>query len=148
MENTNNNTELAVQAPGAVTAIDNDALINLMNQSTNVDKLEPVMSLTANYLELAKPGESFKCLFVDFSTINVNGKSTDELTGEESEGLKEIKAVRLLANKQLFLNGGVALVNELEKLNLPSGTPILITYKEKKGNLKVYSIDLLGALKK
>jgi hypothetical protein len=147
MENTNN-TEPAVQAQGAVTAINNDALINLMNQSTSVDKLEPIMSLTANYLELAKPGESFKCLFVDFSTINVNGKSTDEFTGEESEGLKEIKAVRLLANKQLFLNAGVALVNELEKLNLPSGTPILITYKEKKGNLKVYSIDLLGALKK
>ena len=147
MDNTNN-TELTAQAPGAVAVINNDALINLMNQSTNLDKLEPVMSLTANYLELAKPGESFKCLFVDFSTINVNGKSTDELTGEESEGLKEIKAVRLLANKQLFLNGGVALVNELEKLNLPSGTPILITYKEKKGNLKVYSIDLLGALKK
>jgi len=148
MENTNNTTALTAQAPGAVAVLNNDALINLMNQSTNVDKLEPVMSLTANYLELAKPGESFKCLFVDFSTINVNGKSTDELTGEESEGLKEIKAARLLANKQLFLNGGVALVNELEKLNLPSGTPILITYKEKKGNLKVYSIDLLGALKK
>jgi hypothetical protein len=148
MENTNNNTELAVQAPGAVTAINNDALINLMNQSTNVDKLEPVMSLTANYLELAKPGESFKCLFVDFSTINVNGTITDSETGEETEGLKELPAVRLLANKQLFLNAGVSLVNELKALHLPSGTPILITYKEKKGNLKIYSIDLLGALKK
>jgi hypothetical protein len=148
MENTNNNTELTAQAPGAVAVINNDALIALMDQSTKVDKLEPVMSLTAESLELSKPGESFKGLFVDFTTMNVKGQITDEETGDQIEGLKEIKAVRLLSNKQFFLNAGVALVNELEKLNIPTGTPILITLKEVKNKTKIYSIDLLGALKK
>jgi hypothetical protein len=44
----------------------------------------------------------------------------------------------------MCINGGTVLVSELHNANVKPGTPLEVTYTEKKGNVKIYRITLLG----
>lgn len=108
----------------------------LVAKSTNLDKLEQVVTLTAEYIELEKPAESFRGIFIGTQVMNF----TDKATGEE----KSSEAVRFLINKQVKLNAGVVLVNEIKRSAVTVGTPVEITYLRKEGNTKIYQVTLLG----
>lgn len=111
-------------------------LSSLLEASANLEDLEPVIQLTSEYVELAKPGETFKGIFIGFQAMNV----TDKTTGEQSERT----AARFLINKVVKINAGVSLVRELKNAGLPAGTPVQVTYVKKEGNLKIYALELLG----
>jgi hypothetical protein len=111
-------------------------LSSLLEASANLEDLEPVIQLTSEYVELAKPGETFKGIFIGFQAMNV----TDKVTGEHSERT----AARFLINKVVKINAGVSLVRELKNAGLPAGTPVQVTYVKKEGNLKIYALELLG----
>jgi len=132
MENQITNTENA--AISVANEITNFA--ELVSKSTNIDKLEQVLTLTAEYIELEKPSESFRGIFIGTQVMNM----TDKTTGEE----KSIEAVRFLINKQVFINAGVVLVNEIKRSAVTVGTPVEITYLRKEGNTKIYQVTLLG----
>jgi len=132
MENQITNTENA--AISVANEITNFA--ELVSKSTNLDKLEQVLTLTAEYIELEKPSESFRGIFIGTQVMNM----TDKTTGEE----KSIEAVRFLINKQVFINAGVVLVNEIKRSAVTVGTPVEITYLRKEGNTKIYQVTLLG----
>jgi hypothetical protein len=113
-----------------------EQLKNLLEQSTKLDELKPVVQLTAEYMELAKPGESFRGIFIGFQKINV----TDKATGESLE--KE--AVRFIVDKVVKLNAGISLVREFKGANVPTGTTCEVTYMKKEGNLKIYAVTVLA----
>jgi len=121
-------------------AIVQDDYLLLMAQaverSEKLDKMAPVMTLTAEYIELQKPGESFKGVFVGTQRMKVTNKST----GEQ----KELDAARFIINKRIWINAGAVLIGELKRANIPTGTPLQVTYERKDGNTKIYSITLLG----
>jgi hypothetical protein len=131
MENQVSNTENQLVQAGEITNF-----AELVAKSENLDKLKPVMTLTANYIELEKPGETFRGVFIGLQEMTVN----DQQTGEQ----KHIKAARFLINKGVYINGGVVLVNELERAAVPVGTSIEVKYERKEGNTKIYSITLIG----
>ena len=108
----------------------------LVAKSTNLDNLEQVLTLTAEYIELEKPSESFRGVFIGTQHTNM----TDKATGEE----KIVEAARFLINKQVFINMGVVLVQELKRADVKIGTPVEITYLRKEGNTKIYQVTLLG----
>ena len=68
--------------------------------------------------------------------MTVKDQATDEI--------KEIPAVQFVINKQIRINGGAALVNGFKKINVPKGTKVRVTIAKKEGNLKIYSVSLLG----
>jgi hypothetical protein len=107
-----------------------------IERSASVDKLKPLMTLTADYIELEKPSESFRGIYVGLQEMNI----TDKATGE----LKALKAARFIINKKIYINAGAVLVGELQRGNIPVGTPLQVTYERKEGNTKIYSITLLG----
>lgn len=107
-----------------------------VESSTKLEKMEPVMTLTAEYIELQKPGESFKGVYVGTQEM----KLTNKATGEQ----RDYEAARFIINKQIWINAGAALISEIKRANIPVGTALLVTYTEKKGNTKIYSITLLG----
>jgi hypothetical protein len=108
----------------------------LLNLSEKVDKMKPQVTLTADYIELEKPSESFSGVFIGLQVMGV----TDKATGEQ----KELVAARFLINKKVYINAGVTLVNELKRASVPVGTPLQVTYIRKEGNAKIYEIALLG----
>lgn len=108
----------------------------LVAKSTQLDKLEQVITLTAQYLELEKPAESFRGVYIGTQVMTM----ADKVTGEE----KSMDAVRFLINKQVFINAGVVLVNEIKRAGINVGTPVEITYLRKEGNTKIYQVTLLG----
>lgn len=108
----------------------------LVAKSTELDKLEQVITLTAQYLELEKPAESFRGVYIGTQVMTM----ADKVTGEE----KSFDAVRFLINKQVFINAGVVLVNEIKRAGINVGTPVEITYLRKEGNTKIYQVTLLG----
>lgn len=108
----------------------------LVAKSTQLDKLEQVITLTAQYLELEKPAESFRGVYIGTQVMTM----ADKVTGEE----KSFDAVRFLINKQVFINAGVVLVNEIKRAGINVGTPVEITYLRKEGNTKIYQVTLLG----
>lgn len=108
----------------------------LLEASSNLEDLEPVIQLTSEYVELAKPGETFKGIFIGFQAMNVTNKESGEMT--------ERTAARFLINKVVKINAGVSLVRELKNAGLPAGTPVQVTYVKKEGNLKIYALELLG----
>jgi hypothetical protein len=131
MENQNSNLEVHSSAN-----IENGNFTDFVQASTNLETLKPVITLSADYIELEKPGEKFRGIYIGTQIMNV----ADKLTGE----LKEIKAVRFLINKALKINGGVVLVNEIERSGIRPGTPVEVTYSKKEGNTKIYALTLLG----
>lgn len=111
-------------------------LSSLLEASSNLDDLEPVIQLTSEYVELAKPGETFKGIFIGFQGMNVTNKESGEVT--------ERTAARFLINKVVKINAGVSLVREIKNAGLPVGTAVQVTYVKKEGNLKIYALELLG----
>ena len=132
MENLTTTTENAALA--VAPNITNFA--ELVEKSTKLDKMNQILTLTAEYIELEKPGESFRGVFIGNQTMNI----TDKVTGEE----KSMEAVRFLISKQVFINAGVVLVNEIKRAAVPVGTSVEITYLRKEGNTKIYQVTLLG----
>ena len=121
-----------------VSANDVNATITteMLEASANLSQLTAAINLSPEYMELTKPGESFRGIFWGFSEIQVN----DQVTGEQ----RTIPAAAFLVDKAIRINAGVALVNECKKSGINKGTPVEVTFKEKKGNLKIYSLTLLA----
>lgn len=139
MSNTENTQEIAVTATTEIAVSEQQLPTNfaqLLEASASVDKLKEVVTLTNEYIELEKPSDSFKGIFVGFIQMSV----TDKVTGE----LRNMSSAQFLINKKMFINGGVNLVGQLKKSNVPSGTPVKVTYTRKDGNVKVYELTLLG----
>jgi hypothetical protein len=108
----------------------------LMNASTKLDKLKTVVNLSSKYIELEATGDSFRGVYAGMTVCNV----TDNDTGE----IKEMPAARFIIDKQIRINAGYVLVDEIKRSGLPIGSPVEVTYVEKKNRLKIYSITLLG----
>lgn len=108
----------------------------MLEASSNLQALEPKINLSPEYLELTTPGQSFRGIFWGFTEITVN----DQVTGEQ----RTIAAAAFLVDKAIKINAGMALVSECKKSGIEKGTPVEVVFKEKKGNLKIYSLSLLG----
>ena len=108
----------------------------MLEASANLKQLKAAINLSPEYIELAKPGENFRGIFWGFTEITVNDQVTDEQ--------RTIPAAAFLVDKSIRINAGVALVSECKKAGIDKGTPLEVTFKEKKGNLKIYSLTLLG----
>ena len=121
-----------IQAP-SISTMDFGAMVE---KSAQLDNLQPLITLTADYIELEKPSEFFDGIFIGFQDMNVNDKQTVEQ--------KIITAARFLINKEVKINGGAVLVKELERAKISVGTAVRVTYLRKDGNTKLYSLTLLG----
>ena len=134
METTNQTAEISLLSQNS------NNIASLLEASTVLANLDPVLKLEKAYLELAKEGDSVRGIFYGYSTINL----TDKETGEAIE--KE--AVQFIIDKQIFLNSGVSMVRKFKAANLAIGTPVEVCFTEKvktqNGNVKDYSITLLG----
>ena len=108
----------------------------MLEASANLSQLTAAINLSPEYIELVKPGESFRGIFWGFTEITVNDQVSDEQ--------RTIAAAAFLVDKAIRINAGVALVGECKKSGIDKGTPVEVTFKEKKGNLKIYSLTLLA----
>ena len=108
----------------------------MLEASANLKQLKAAINLSPEYIELVKPGESFRGIFWGFTEITVNDQVSDEQ--------RTIPAAAFLVDKAIKINGGVALVSMCQKSGIEKGTPVEVTFKEKKGNLKIYSLTLLA----
>lgn len=139
MENTETTQEIAVTASNEIQVAQQQLPTNfadLLEASAGLGKLKEVVTLTNEYIELEKPSDSFKGIFVGFIQMSV----TDKVTGE----LRSMSAAQFLIDKKMYINGGVNLVSQFKKNSVPSGTPVKVTYTRKDGNVKVYELTLLG----
>ena len=130
-----NNQEIA-NTTTEVAVAQNLDLASLMKASHDVEKMKPTLTLTAEYIELSKPSESFKGIYVGLSEMQVADKTTGEL--------KTLTCARFLINGKLYINGGAVLLSELSRANVQAGTPLQVTYTKKEGNTKIYELALLG----
>lgn len=121
-----------------VSANDVNATITpeMLEASSNLSALNVAINLSPKYIELVKIGESFRGIFWGFTEITVN----DQITGEQ----RVMPAAAFLVEKAIRINAGVALVSECKKTGIEKGTPLEVTFLEKKGNLKIYSLTLLA----
>jgi hypothetical protein len=108
----------------------------LMNASTKLDKLKTIVNLSSKYIELEATGDSFRGVYAGMTVCNV----TDNETGE----IKEMPAARFIIDKQIRINAGYVLVDEIKRSGLSVGAPVEVTYTEKKNRLKIYTVTLLG----
>jgi hypothetical protein len=111
-------------------------LNELLETSTKLDKLKPVVGLTSTYIELQSVGDSFKGLFAGFTEINVNDTDTGEV--------RTLTACRFIINKQMRVNAGAVLVSECKRAGIPIGTPLEVKYERKENKIKIYTLTLLG----
>ena len=138
----NTNTEIATQDMEIISVaktqeVDPNFFAAASQAAANLKKLKPVMQLTAEYVELTKPGDSFVGIYAGLTKINVTNKKTGEL--------EEVEAARFITeNRKMVLNAGWVLVNEIKKSGIPMGAPLQIEYTGKKENTKIYSVTLLG----
>jgi hypothetical protein len=108
----------------------------IMAASKNLNKASRILTLTNVYKEFSTIGEIFKGVYFGQVMITVKDPITKDLV--------ERKAVRLINDGVVYLNAGVNLVNQFERNSIPVGTAVEIEFIEKQGNVKVYSVALLG----
>ena len=134
-----NNIDNAVEITPANTtiAVSNEVdFASMVERSANMQEMKPLITLTAEYIELEKPSEFFDGIFIGFQEMNL----TDKQTGEQ----KSLSAARFLIDKQVKINAGAVLVAELNRAKIVVGTPLRVTYLRKEGNTKLYTLTLLG----
>jgi hypothetical protein len=107
----------------------------IMAASKNLNKASRILTLTNVYKEFSL-GEIFRGVYFGQVMIPVKDPITKDLV--------ERKAVRLINDGVVYLNAGVNLVNQFERNSIPVGTAVEIEFIEKQGNVKVYSVALLG----
>lgn len=108
----------------------------IMAASQNLNKATRILTLTNVYKEFSALGEKFRGVYFGQQMIDVK----DPITKEKVKR----KAVRLINDGVIYLNAGVNLVNQFERNSIPVGTAVEIEFIEKQGNVKVYSVALLG----
>jgi hypothetical protein len=132
-----NNTEAVEITPAQTIAVSTEVdFASMVERSANMGELKPLITLTAEYIELEKPSEFFDGIFIGFQEMNL----TDKQTGEQ----KSLSAARFLIEKQVKINAGAVLVAELNRAKIIVGTPLRVTYLRKEGNTKLYTLTLLG----
>lgn len=136
MENSIQNTNTEVQVDLASISQEDFLAAMEKSSSASLKKMEVLMDLTAEYVELEKAGESFRGVYIGFQDINI----TDKQTGES----KKLKAARFIIHKKVRINAGAVLVSEIHRAGVPVGTPLEVTYVRKDGNTKIYSIKLIA----
>lgn len=123
--------------PTNAVAMSNDIdFASMVERSAFLSELKPLITLTAEYMELEKPSEFFDGIFIGFQDMNI----TDKQTGEQ----KNLPAARFLIDKQVKINAGAVLVAELNRAKIIIGTALRVTYLRKEGNTKLYTLTLLG----
>lgn len=115
---------------------DGESLDAILAASRSLTAAKPVLTLTNVYKEFEKIGETFRGVYYGISNITVKDQASGELV--------ERPAVRLINDGTVYLNAGVNLVNQFRRNNLKVGTAVEIEYIEKQGNVKVYSLAILG----
>ena len=113
---TTENSSPAVVSPAQT--ITPEVLLKAIAESEKVEQLEEVMGLSAQYVELEKPTECFKGIYLGFQDITV----TDRGTGE----MKTIPAARFVINRQVYVNAGAVLISEIKRASIPVGTPLKV----------------------
>ena len=108
----------------------------IMAASQNLNKASRILTLTNVYKEFSSLGEKFRGVYFGHVMITVKDPISKDLV--------ERKAVRLINDGVVYLNAGVNLVNQFERNSIPVGTAVEIEFIEKQGNVKVYSVALLG----
>lgn len=136
MENSIQNTNTEVQVDLASISQEDFLAAMEKSSSASLKKMEILMDLTAEYVELEKAGESFRGVYIGFQEINI----TDKQSGES----KKLKAARFIIDKKVRINAGAVLVSEIHRAGVPVGTPLEVTYVRKDGNTKIYSIKLIA----
>lgn len=136
MENSIQNTNTEVQVDLASISQEDFLAAMEKSSSASLKKMEVLMDLSAEYVELEKAGESFRGVYIGFQDINI----TDKQTGES----KKLKAARFIIDKKVRINAGAVLVSEIHRAGVPVGTPLEVTYVRKDGNTKIYSIKLIA----
>lgn len=130
---TSTENEVALALP---TNID---LASLMASSSDLDDSQVVMSLRADYWEAKVEGDYINSIFLGF------GESKHK---DASGQIVNKKCVKLLSNKQVYINSGTLLCREFENAGVAVGTKVRVRYDgEKKlenGKAKVYSLHLLA----
>jgi hypothetical protein len=135
MEQQENN--VVEMTPTNAVAMSNEIdFASMVERSAFLSELKPLITLTAEYMELEKPSEFFDGIFIGFQDMNL----TDKQTGE----LKNLSAARFLIDKQVKINAGAVLVAELNRAKITIGTALRVTYLRKEGNTKLYTLTLLG----
>lgn len=134
MENSQSIANVETQVD--ISTIDQQDFISAMEKSQSLTKMEVLMDLTAAYVELEKVGESFRGVFIGFQDMSI----TDKQTGE----IKRLKAARFIIDRKIYINAGAVLISEIQRANVPVGTPLEVVYTSKNGNTKVYAIKLIA----
>jgi hypothetical protein len=127
----NNNQNLAVSP---VEEMAN--LSQMLEASSNLSNATASFTLSTSYIELSSEGDSFRGIYAGITTISM----TDQVTGEP----KDQEVARFLIDKQVRINGGAVLLSELKSTGVTPGTALEVTFVEKKGKTKIYSLTLLS----
>ena len=108
----------------------------MVEASAEMNDMEVVLNLTAEYIQLNAPGDKFRGIYYGMTEITVN----DQNTGEQ----KTLPAAQFIVNRQMRINGGAVLVNEILRSKVQPGTPVEIKFERQESRVKIYSVSLLG----
>lgn len=118
----------------AVSPVEELDFAALVEQSSDLNDMEVVLNLTAEYINLDKPGDKFRGIYYGMSEITVN----------DNDEQRTMPAAQFIVNRQMRVNGGVVLVNEIKRANLKPGTPVEVCFSKQDGRTKIYTVSLIG----
>lgn len=121
----------------AVSEKDNAVLLKAVEMSSNLSKMEQAVTLSAEYIQLESPGESFRGIFIGFQKLTVSDP------GKPKE-YKILDAARFVIAKKVWINAGAVLLNEIRRAQVPEGTPLEVTLTKIENRVKIYEIALLA----
>jgi len=105
-----------------------------------LDQAQPGVTITPVALIMEKDGETFRGVFLGFTTF----EKVDEHTGD----IKDVQVANFFYGNKVYFNMGAQLVRQLQ--NIPVGTCVQVTLDSQKarkagtGKTKIYHVDILN----
>jgi hypothetical protein len=121
-------------------SIDENQFLSYLDLLDAIGQLSPKVSLNAMYREFNTPGEVVRAIYTGMSTISKKDDITKDL--KKIDVCMWMEKMPETGVKQLFMNGGIALVDMLQTIT--PGVAIEITYIGKKDRTKLYNVTLLS----
>lgn len=117
---TSNGAEKETELEASPLVVSNEKLAEIETRLARLDTMQTGICLNAKYKEFDSVGEVMRGIYLGTKSI-FKGRGAER---------QEIPAVQWIdADKQLWINAGTILVNQLK--DVPSGTPVEIIYSEK-----------------
>ncbi len=120
------------------------SLTDMYDKASQLNDNQEALTLTPEYYKFKGEGEKVRAIFAGIINATFINKEATKNNGGIKVYQDQDAVVFITKDKKSYLHAGVSLVKGVKGFNIAPGTPIEITFVEKKGDVAIFTVGVLG----